>query len=236
MNLMKLTIIFFSSFLFTPSIFSNTQNLVIGLGMGHFAYSSVDYPHERQIYTEDSSSTTRGEVQGGYQGQFYIEWYLFGNLGIGFRQLSTFNLTFPIPIFESIVGNHFEDKITINSRLITLQWIFLGSKSYARLGGIVGSGTTNYKWETSCSGTSLGRSCEERGILNQNRAATGNAQLTGLFLDWGGDDFGARLGYNQLKTDSFSELKNEDSSGNITTISDLDGSGSGYYLDFRWAW
>ena len=54
--------------------------------------------------------------------------------------------------------------------------------------------------------------------------STGPATLAGIYVDWGGDFFGARFGANVISTDL----------GDINGL-EVDASGTSLYFDFRWA-
>lgn len=178
---------------------ANSQKVVLGFGLGGYTFSKVD--DERQKvpilgFTEDMMS--------GLQSQLYVEWYALDSLGFGLRSVS---------MVTAQAGTLFTRSVDISSTLITLNWVPVGSDSYARLGVLAGVGGATYRVTLQAGSSSI------------NAETSGSASLLGAYLDWGGGDFGARLGVNSLKT-KFDDLG----------TAQVDGSGRGAYLDLRWAW
>ncbi|MCP4756529.1 MAG: hypothetical protein GY866_37175 [Proteobacteria bacterium] len=146
--------------------------------------------------------------------QLYAEWYALDYIGFGIRYISI-----ATQVDYIMWGTTLSRKVSVNNSLATAQLIILGSESYARLGAIGGIGSSTYEIEYSL--TTEGSDTVASNKWNTN----GTATMYGLFLDWGGEDFGGRFGYNSLTTAGYDQYDGED----------LDGSGAAWYFDLRWA-
>ncbi|MCZ6533454.1 MAG: hypothetical protein O7A08_10885, partial [SAR324 cluster bacterium] len=129
-------------------------------------------------------------------------------IGFGFRRIN-------LGVTETIsaLGATAETKLIADSNIFTVNWVPLGADSYARLGLLAGVGNTTY--EVPRTGTLL---------TNLSLSSSGSATLLGIYVDWGGEDFGARFGANFLETDL----------GDANGFS-ADASGRSIYFDLRWA-
>ena len=206
--------IFIYNFLFIISplgIFANDQSVVIGLEMGGGSFSTVDETRKAGWACGICPDTTNvGTLN------MFAEWYLFDSLGIGYRGTSATGG------WETIGGStKYTYKWTSTNTLITGNWIFWGETDYTRAGAIIGVGSSkyefNYKAESPSSTTEL------------PFETSGGVSMFGLFLDWGGESFGARLGYDSVSTTLDPLVINNASL-------QADGSYSGAYLGLRWAW
>ena len=182
----------------------NDHKVVIGLGIGGHSFSTTDEVRDGGVFTPD--------LNGGLVSDFLVEWYFLGNFGIGYRSVSIATgrvYTFgPVSVTENI---------NYSAGLITANWIpFTTSDKYVRYGLLGGIG-----------GSSMSRTWSD-GSNSVSNDTSGSASLFGGFIDWGAEGFGARFGFNSLKTslDPFKE-------GAATY--EVDGSGSHWYFDLRWA-
>ena len=127
----------------------------------------------------------------------------------------------------------------ISNNLATVHWVFWGENDYARAGVILGVGASEYKYEASIgygtysSYSSASEACTASSLACVGGSTTGSASLGGIYLDWGGEDFGARVGYHSLST-SLDPIYVSSSSSTIGPYT-VDGSSTFTYLDLRWA-
>ena len=106
-------------------------------------------------------------------------------------------------------GPPLQKEVTVQSNLLTLHWVPLGGRSYTRVGILVGAGSASYN------------ATEDFG---PSGSSSGSAPLAGAYVDWGAEDFGGRFGVHLLNTDL----------DNLNGLQ-VDGSGTTFYLDLRWA-
>lgn len=185
----------------------NDQVVVIGAGFGGHAFS-------RTHHAESESSEL--DVKSALMSQYYAEWYVFDEVGVGLRFI-TFGTTASALTTVTLGGTTetVKDEIELNvdNWQLTVNWVPLGGSSYARLGVLAGLGISDYELaETRTPGGS------------DTNSTSGTAALLGVYVDWGADGFGARLGTQYLATDL----------GDIDGSS-VDASGRDIYLDLRWA-
>ena len=184
-------------------VFANDQTYVIGIGVGGASYK------EKPEFFYDSEKITKG-------GNINFEWYLFNSIGLG---LKTVSLQSPDEIYFKSDGTTDGEQVTyqpltINSNLITINWIISGEKDYSRFGLTFGAGNSEL---TKMAHDGVGYS------------SSGSATSLGIFFDWGADGFGARLGYDSV-SNSFGEFKS--GSRNVKNITGTGGLG---YFGLRWA-
>lgn len=177
----------------------NDQSLVIGLGLGGHIFDTIDgFREEDELFSEVSAAGMT---------ELFAEWYLIGDFGIGLRNV-TIGGREEVPFMETTVMREFE----ISNQLFTLNWVPLGSEGYTRLGIWVGTGTSEYT-------ATLGS-----GGVTSEIVSKGSAVMEGIYLDWGGEAFGARAGIAHLAT----------SLGAIGDI-EVDGTGLSISFDLRLA-
>ncbi|HKI99984.1 MAG TPA: hypothetical protein VKB51_16025 [bacterium] len=143
----------------------------------------------------------------------YVEWYALDELGFGFRRtvlIETGIAFLALGAFETF---------SLTTNMVTVNWVPFGAQRYARLGLVAGVGTADYKYD----GVFF-----LLGGATRQAHTSGTATLAGAYLDWGGDGFGARLGYDMISTN----LDNVTVSGSSLKA---DGSGNSIYFDLRWA-
>ena len=176
----------------------NDQTAVIGVGVGFHRFSSSDDFRAPQF-------PFLLEIDAAGMSQLYAEWYALGTIGVGARIIN-------LGVTEEvrIGGSTLQKEVTVQTNLLTLHWVPLGGRSYTRVGILVGAGSSNYKATEDASGFS--------------GSASGSATLAGVYVDWGGEDFGARFGAHFLDTDL----------DNLNGLR-VDASGTAFYLDLRWA-
>ncbi len=184
-------------------VFANDQTYVIGIGVGGASYK------EKPEFFYDSEKITKGR-------NINFEWYLFNSIGLG---LKTVSLQSPDSVYSKSDGTTGGEQgiyqpLTINSNLITINWIISGEKDYSRFGLTFGAGNSKL---TKITRDGVGYS------------SSGSATSLGIFFDWGADGFGARLGYDSV-SNSFGEFKS--GSRNVKNITGTGGLG---YFGLRWA-
>lgn len=115
----------------------------------------------------------------------------------------------------------FTTEVDVNTFLLTLHFLpFISDDGYARIGLLGGIGPSTYKFTQT---------------LSNSVDTSGSAVLGGVYIDWGGEDFGARLGINALTTD-FDKLETPSIvTPGATELREVDGSGTSFYFDLRWA-
>ena len=182
----------------------NDQTVVLGAGIGIHEYSKVDAARE------GDSSVGIDDVTHAGMSQLYLEWYALGNVGFGIRTIGL-----GATRTTTILGVEIEEKYETSIPLITIQWVPIGATSYTRFGLIAGAGSADHSYTVTVGGSP------------SEVTASGSATLAGAFLDWGGEDFGARFGVHSIDTDL----------GNYKdTTEPAEASGVAWYFDIRWAW
>ena len=190
---------------------ANDQDVVIGLDVGGGSFSTIDETRKDGVACSICSDLTSVTTL-----NLYAEWYLFDSIGIGYRGSSASG---GWELFASNVK--VTHKWTSTNSLLTGNWIFWGETEYTRAGAIIGAGSTTYKYKATAESSSA--------KVELPFETTGSASMFGIFLDWGGESFGARLGYDSIAT-TLDPLVIGSKSYNV------DGSYSGGYLGLRWAW
>jgi hypothetical protein len=184
---------------------ANDQTVVIGAGLGIHTYSKAD-----TIRQGVPGYGGADEIKQAGMGELFAEWYALGIVGFGVRGISLGTTR-----SYTSAGNQLDESVTVGLTFLTLNVIVAGAESYTRLGLLGGIGSATYKVTATLNGTQLG-----------SNSASGSATLAGTFLDWGGEDFGARFGVNAIQT----------SIKDMTGGAKVDGSGTSVYFDLRWAW
>ena len=198
-----------SSLPFTLS--ANDQDVVIGLDVGGGSFSTIDETRKDGVACSICSDLTSVTTL-----NLYAEWYLFDSIGIGYRGSSASG---GWELFASNVK--VTHKWTSTNSLLTGNWIFWGETEYTRAGAIIGAGSSKYEYKATGESGSV--------KVELPYETSGSASMFGIFLDWGGESFGARLGYDSIAT-TLDPLVIGSKSYNV------DGSYSGGYLGLRWAW
>ena len=178
---------------------TNDQTVVIGVGFGIHNFSETDKVRRTSFFI---TSALAG------MSQLYVEWYVFEKIGFGIRSMNL-GVTETIAVF----GARAETELIVANNFFTVNWVPREADSYARWGLLAGVGISKY--EVTQSGSL---------VSNSSISSSGTATLLGIYLDWGGEDFGARFGANFLTTD-------------LDAINGLsaDASGNSIYFDLRWA-
>ena len=202
-----------SFFLATNVFAQKEQAVVIGFGLGIHNYSETDDVRRDFFFLEDVGGLA----------QLYGEWYPFERLGFGLRGQS-------IGSSETLIffGTEFTTEVDVNTLFITLQYLpFISDDGYVRIGLLGGIGPSTYEFTES---QTIG------GISDsQSSETSAPAVLGGVYIDWGGEDFGARFGINALRTD-FDKLETPGLvTPSATELREVDGSGTNFYFDLRWA-
>lgn len=144
----------------------------------------------------------------------YAEWYLAGNLGIGGQYLH---------VERAAIGGHGAAGrsvlIELTSLLFTMQYVAAVSEDgYERLGLVLGAGPARYTSRRSYAS-----------FPKKVASTHGIAARAQGYLDWGGDDFGARFGVGYLAT------RLDAMQGDSPPPLESDAGGWQLYLDLRWA-
>lgn len=188
----------------------NNQTVVLGGGIGSHTFAKSD-----DVRQGISLFGGADEIKNAGMSEVYLEWYALGTVGFGLRVVGL-GATRTYTIFTTEV----KQTLQVDLGFLTVNWVPVGATSYARLGLLAGAGSATYRMTTTVTGQP-----------DLKGSATGSATLLGIYIDWGGEDFGARFGANSIST----------SLGDFTTSSTspklkVDGSGTSVYLDLRWAW
>lgn len=197
------------------------------LAMAPFKAHGQDYDQKVVIgatllgsHTFDKTDEVRGlgfEDPGtaGY-GHLFFEYYPWEGVGLGFRK---------VDLFKEEEFFTFSGTLTVelefSSPMLTLHWVpYVSPDKYSRFGLIVGTGNASYEAKAKINGTKIA------GV-----SSTGKATLFSGYVDWGGEDFGARLGYGILQT----KLDRAVDDYFPAYTYEADASGKFLYLDLRWA-
>lgn len=184
----------------------NDQTFVIGAGLGSHRFIP---PHE-------AGEPTALEIKSTLLSQYYGEWYVLDEIGFGLRLIhmdAAVSSSTSVSVGGVSSTARSEVEVDITTYLVTVNWVPLGGRDYARLGLLAGAGLTEYElMQTYDPGP------------DSTDSTSGPAALAGAYLDWGGPDFGARFGGQYL----------------TAALDDIDGEaveidGSEFYLDLRWA-
>jgi len=210
--------------IFTSSLFaqdSQNENLVdngnfiIGAGLAFQYFSQEDDFRKASGLFGDSD-----KIEGVTGAQLYGELLLNDTfalelpvgVGIGYK----FQMMAGGVEYTTTLSNTIEKKIEITNHIAYMNlYIPLDADKYWVLGGTAGVGYSGYEisWTYSSSA-----------YTDTSDTASGFVIPLGVFLDWGADGIGGRLGYNYV----------------LSKYSDIDGStpkggGSQFYIDLRYA-
>lgn len=142
-----------------------------------------------------------GKIDNILYGSEYAEWYLLDEIGLGIRTHK---------FYKTGSSDSSEELLMANVNL-TLTWILFGSSSEFRMAAYIGYGPGGVSYKNSSAGIDV--------------TASADTKSGGLFMDWGGETWGARLGYHMVAA-SF-DFEEGPVSGTI------DGSGNSFDLGFR---
>ena len=188
----------------------NDQTVVVGMGVGIHTYAGSDDIRRGLPQFGGSDAITNAGMA-----EVFVDWFALGTLGVGLRDryMSTSRM-------YSGSGTTIHQTVDVDMGFVTVTWVPLGATSYARLGIMGGVGNAQY----TASQTATGQP--------DTRASThGSADLLGIYLDWGGEGFGARVGFDSVRT-SLADLVFPGSA----VRNKVDASGNTAYFDLRWAW
>ncbi|MDH5752900.1 MAG: hypothetical protein OEZ59_10860 [Deltaproteobacteria bacterium] len=181
----------------------NDHKVVIGVGAGPYGFHGVDEARE--------DDGTFPDMDGGGTQHFYAEWYVLGNLGLGFQKTHA-------DVSEVVEIGFFpvEKRVDLDINFITVHWVpYVSSSKYVRYIVVGGMGSANYTLSYSA-------------INNVTYDTSGSAMMLGALVDWGDDGIGGRFGLDIIKT----SLDPFDVGGNKVSA---DGSGNKFHLDLRYA-
>ncbi|MBU3916202.1 hypothetical protein KKA14_11770 [bacterium] len=177
----------------------------------------------QSFVSTDKDEARRGglgyeEVTLGGGFDLFFEYFPSENLGLGFKTNSiVFSRT------NTLDTSYKQDFTMVYYHFIGDFWFPLSTKDhgYSHFGLTGGIGPSIYKI-----------SVKQNDTETEVYEARGTSTSFGAFFDWGGDVFGARLGYNVINT-NFDKLKRTD----VQTSDeyDVDGSGSSVNVTIRWA-
>ena len=186
------------------------QRFIIGFGLGKHQYDDTDAARANKLTNPDQSAPAF---------DLYFEWYPATRLGIGLRameSLEAHSQAQPSGYTLHTVADTGTLAVTLN----LIPWI--SDSGYSRFGFIAGVGRTGYAFNASLEGP------DGYSVQSDSWSTSGPSQLYQIYLDWGGDVFGARIGIGKLKTDL-------DPLNDGTNFYDADASGNQFLLEFRWA-
>jgi hypothetical protein len=191
---------------------ANDQTVVIGAGLGIHSFSDTDDVREGSALFGGEDELTQAALV-----HYYVEWYALDDLGFGARVMGL-----GAGRSYSSAADKLEQDVSIAATFLTVNWVPIGSESYVRFGVLGGIGSARYEVHekyTDNAGTAS---------YDETESTTGSATLLGGYIDWGGESFGARFGLDVLSTDLD---KLDVAAGEL----EVDGSGTAFYLDLRWA-
>ena len=178
----------------------NDQNVVIGMSLFD-SYTFKESDDVRSAVFTDPGQAAYGHI--------YVEWYGRNRVGIGYRLLVVVN--------EEEVAGTDTGKLVFASEMLTLHYLpYISADKYSRIGVYGGYGSAEYTVTDE--------------VNDIEYTATGNATTYSIYLDWGSEDFGARLGVGTLTTE-LGEVKQD----GVAIAGKADVSGNFGYLDLRWA-
>ena len=134
-------------------------------------------------------------------GSEFLEWYVLDEIGIGIRKHK---------FYKKASSENDEELLMVNINF-TITWVFWGSSSNLKMAAYAGYGP-GY--------VSYSNKEDQIDITEMADTASG-----GIFLDWGGKTWGARLGYHRV----FSSFDPKDDLNSGT----LNGSGNGFDVGIR---
>lgn len=178
----------------------NDQTVVIGIGAGSYSVA------EDEVRPKGDKSQTLTHV--------YVEWYVLDEVGFGFRRSAMLNVLGFAALSLGTV-----DVLAVRTNMLTVNWIPYGAQDYLRIGLVAGVGNAKYEYD----GVLL------FGLAETHVETDGTATLGGIFVDWGGEGFGARFGFDAIGTDLDDVVVPGD------PPKKADASGAAAYLDVRWA-
>lgn len=167
----------------TPNIFAeNNQIFVIDVGIGyHLLHEADDITGQNTVLSNSSFFT-----------QSAVEFYLFGNIGFGYKE---FNISGSNIKIEAFSGDKTVKSYSVRNRIFTLNLVPIGGTGYARMVFVIGSGTSQYDTvETFEDSDDSSKDFKTSGSSN------GTVILGQVFGDWGGDGLGFRAGFSSLST------------------------------------
>ena len=179
---------------------SAIQPVVVGYGMG-VANDGFRAP-------QGAGTARTGEVK-----QLYVEYYPLERIGIGWRLLET------KVIWDRKAGEAISPQfMTITNMWLTGTYVLTNPRAYLCLGATLGLGTAAYEY--------IATPQEGSGKDIPKEEGEGYTMLAAVYIDWGQDGFGARLGLHIISTSIASRLNDG---------TKIDGSGTGFAFDLRWA-
>ncbi len=195
--------------------FGTGNPFIFGFSFVVQSFTSTD----RDVVRAGDSGWEELNMGGGFD--MFLEYYLSENFGLGFKTNSiVFSRT------NSNDATQKQDFTVVHTHIIGNFWFPLSTRNhgYTHFGLTGGIGSSTYK-------VSVKQNDEETAVWE----ATGPSTSLGAFFDWGGDVFGARLGYNVITT-NFDKLKQTETQGIANNSElDVDGSGSNINVSIRWA-
>ncbi|NQU63017.1 MAG: hypothetical protein HQ517_01855 [SAR324 cluster bacterium] len=148
------------------------------------------------------------EIDSLIYGSEFLEWYLFDDIGIGIRSHK---------FYQTGSSESNEEFLMVNINL-AVTWVFLGSSDDFRMAVYGGYGPGE---------VSTNSVVQTNGEGQTDVTAKANTTSAGIFLDWGGDTWGVRVGYHLVS--AHFDYQGGPDSGTI------DGSGNSFDLGIRLA-
>lgn len=205
-------------------------NFVVGFGVGEFSFSTTD--SERGPLTQFGTAAfpvveAGGEIiDNASLRQLFIEVY-HGHYGLGLRQIIVFNKFNRIFTADN-GGTKFRalQNVEITHNFLTGQFVYPVSKAKSiYVGGILGVGKSDY------TSTYIYSFIIDIDVdIQEQFTAEGSSTLAGVFLDLGGDAFGARVGLHQI----WSKLGAFSGPNGVVSGSNADATGWAWYVDLRY--
>ena len=181
----------------------NDQTIVGGITLFGFGTTTGQDDIRKIAFGGDTFTQVSG---------IYIEWNLFDRLGLTYRNMYT-------GTFEegTIGGVDYVKEISTVSHILGASFVpWISPDGYRRLIVLGGWGPSTYTYTASIA------------TASNSVSTSGSALMAQAAMDWGGEDFGARIGYGLLLT-SYDPMKVGGTSYSV------DDSNSHLYIDLRWA-
>lgn len=223
-NMKKLSLILLAFFVYNHTSFANDQNLIIGVGVtGLEALGKAKLNNPDDIRGEDPLL--------GYA-ELYINYFPGTDFGISLIRSTLGTKREYYSYSFSCSGGSCtttdittKEEVVIRNTLACINYVFWGSSNYTRTGLLFGVGKTEYLYSLKQDGTM--NSTDYSNLNNFNSVS--DASIVGLYIDWGGDSFGARFGFKTINVDGLQSIKVDSSEKN------LDGDSTVRNFSLRWA-
>lgn len=180
----------------------NEHVVVAALGAGYHTFNKRDGVRKDPFYND---------ITGGLTSYVSADWFFADRFGLGLRDTTVLSGG-----LRDIGGVRTVDTINLNTFMVTANYFpVIFGDGYFRVGLLGGYGSATYRHDIDA-------------LTSSSYETSGTASMMGGYFDWGGDGFGAKLGYTTMNTD----LDKLNQGGTKLSV---DGSGAHWFFSFRWA-